>query len=240
MSIHVISWVLRHSEATLGRRLVLLVLADHASEDGTSSYASVKTISREARMTRKAVQAALRRLEADGSIIEVGEGPKGTHDYTVLMGGVDSTPGVVDGRTGGVASTPEPSVQTQPSTSEGPTGRPWRVNGKLVTDDEALLAQLVLGAWNRATGQSLRAKGHLAKFVMRIREYPELGLDEHEHIIQVAVAHPWWRGTPSPNVIYGNDVQFERQLTEASRSAHSESQRAFDVALRVLNERRAS
>ena len=239
MSIHVISWVLRNSKATLGRRLVLLVLADHASEDGTQSYASVATIGREALMTRKAVQSALRRLEADGMVAEVGEGPNGTHNYTVLMGGVVSTPGVERGDLGGVATTPKPSLE-QPSKSEGPSERRWLVDRKPVTEAEALLAQQVLAAWNRATRQSLRAKGHLAKIVMRIREYPELGLDEHEHIIRVSVDHAWWKGVPSPNVIYGNDAQFERQLTEASRSAESSSQSAFDVALRVLNERRAS
>lgn len=114
---------------------------------------------------------------------------------------------------------------------------PAVVDRKRVTDDEAALAADVLDAWNIATGQRLRAKATLAKIVMRLREYPDLGLAEHEHIIKVALERPWWRGVPSPNVIYGNDAQFERQLAEASRSAHSELQSAFEVAMRALTER---
>lgn len=240
MSVHVLSWVLRHSEATLGRRLVLLVIADHASEDGTGSYCSVRTLAREARMSRRAVQIALRRLEADGMITEVGEGPNGTHDYTVLMGGVETTPGADTDETGGVASSPEPSVQPQPSKREGPTERAWRVDGKPATDAERLLAQQVLAAWNRLAGQQLTAKTWLAKIVMRLREHPELGLDEHEQIIGSTLRHPWWRGVPSPSVIYGNDAQFERQLTEAARSPATQSQAAFEIALRVMRGREAS
>lgn len=239
MSIHVISWVLKHSDATLGRRLVLLVIADHADEDGNNSWCSVATIAREARMARPSVQRCLRSLEASGAIVETGKGPTGSHEYRVVMGGHQIEAPASSSAQGGNSVMPKPSL-VQPSESEGPSERRRRVDRKPVTDDEALLAQLVLAAWNRATGQSLRAQGHLDKIIRRIREYPELDLDAHEHIIQVAISHPWWRGTPSPNVIYGNDTQFERQLTEASRSATSETQSAFDVAIRVLNERSAS
>ena len=64
MSVHVLSWVLRHSEATLADRLVLLVLADHAGEDGAGSYPSIETIAREARIDRRTAQRCLRELEA--------------------------------------------------------------------------------------------------------------------------------------------------------------------------------
>lgn len=237
MSVHVSSWVLQHSEAKLGARLVLLVIADHASDDGTRSWCSVDTLGREARLSRRATQDALRRLEADGAIIETGTGPKGTHEYRVVMGGADSAPRA--------DTAPKPSLVRETSTALAHTGGvqggrmtpPARVDRKAVTPHEAALAADVLDAWNIATGQRLRAKATLAKIVMRLREYPELGLAEHEHIIRVALERPWWRGVPSPNVIYGNDAQFERQLAEASRSAHSELQSAFEVAMRALTER---
>lgn len=119
MSVHVLSWVLRHSDETLGRRLVLIVLADHAKEDGTSSWPSVNTIAREARMTRRPVQAALRQLEASGAITPTGTSRQGTTIYTIEMGGAESAQGGADAtregalekRGRGAAAAPEPSLE---------------------------------------------------------------------------------------------------------------------------------
>lgn len=240
MSVHVSSWVLRHSEAKLGARLVLLVIADHASDDGTRSWCSVDTIGREARLSRRATQDALRRLEADGAIVETGKGPNGTHEYRVIMGGADSAPRA--------DSAPEPSLESKPpkgllakgGVQGGALHAPAVVDRKRVTDDEALLANQVLGAWNRATGQSLRSRDWLAKIIRRIREYPELGLDEHEHVITASLGRPWWSGAPSPSVIYGNGAQFERQLAEASQSAGDDLQRTFELVLAAINEGRST
>lgn len=85
MSIHALSWVLRNSEETLGRRLVLIVLADHAKDDGTCAWPSVGTIAGHARLSRRAVQDALRKLEANGSIRKRGESQSGTGIYDVLF-----------------------------------------------------------------------------------------------------------------------------------------------------------
>lgn len=237
LSVHVTSWVLKHSDTKLGARLVLLVIADHAGDDGTRSWCAVETIAHEARLSRSQVQRCLRQLESAGAIVETGKGPKGTHEYRVEMRG----PQIAAGR----KLRPEPSlvredldvVTHEGGVQGGEARRPARVDRKPVTMAEHRLATEVLDAWNRATGQSLRASATLSKIVMRIREYPDLGLAEHEHIIQVSLERPWWRGVPSPSVIYGNDAQFERQLAEASRSAHSEVQSAFEVAMRALNER---
>lgn len=92
MSVHVISWVLKHSEARLADRLVLLVLADHASGDGTDSYPSVATIAHEARISERAVQYSLRKLEKDGHISRAGWSLLKTNNYSVLMTGADSAP----------------------------------------------------------------------------------------------------------------------------------------------------
>ena len=90
------SWVLRHSEVAGTDRLVLLVLADHAKEDGTAAWPSVATIAREARAGERTVQYSLRRLEEAGAIRRAGlhrmEGQRhGTYVYDVLMG-ADSAP----------------------------------------------------------------------------------------------------------------------------------------------------
>ena len=87
MSIHVISWVLEHSNERLGRRLVLLVLADHAKKDGTSAWPSVDTIAHEARMSRAQVIRCLSELRASEAIIERGKSRQGTKMYDVVMGG---------------------------------------------------------------------------------------------------------------------------------------------------------
>jgi hypothetical protein len=236
------SWVLRHSPTKLGQRLVLLVIADHASETGTQSWCSVDTIAEEARLTRRAVQYALRRLEADGAIIETGKGPAGTHEYAVLMGaqnlhGAQTQGGRKTLPQGGASVAPKPSID-QPPNREGPSERTWRVDGKLVTDDELEVSQSVLAEWNQQAEQRLQSREWLAKIVMRIREHPELGVAEHAHIIRVSLAHPWWRSTPSPSVIYGNGAQFERQLTEAAKATEGGSAGAFKIALDAIRRAR--
>jgi hypothetical protein len=112
------SWVLRESEAKLGDRLVLLVLADHAKDDGTYAWPSVDTISEQARLTRRQAQRCLRNLEQTGQILETGKSKKGTTIYTIVgysKGGVNmSPPGATNRTKGGVRITPDPSLK-QPS-----------------------------------------------------------------------------------------------------------------------------
>lgn len=129
MSILCLSHVMRHSEATLGARLVLFVLAEHAHDDGSESYPSVETLAERTRMSRRAVQSALRRLEADGGVLRDGLGPKGQTKWIVVMGGADSSPREDDeGRSsrheGGEAASPEPSNNpNEPSSSSTARGR---------------------------------------------------------------------------------------------------------------------
>lgn len=117
MSVHVISWALRHSEATLGDRLVMLVLADHAKDDGTNAWPSVATIATQARLSERQTQRALRNLEELGEIVATGRSQKGTTVYSIvgyrvhegIEGGDNMAPrqgvgGDMDG-TGGVTST---------------------------------------------------------------------------------------------------------------------------------------
>lgn len=124
MSVYVSAWVFEHSPAQLGARLVLLVLADHAKHDGTFAWPAVDTIAAQSRLSRRAVQAALRKLEGDGAIKKRGVSQSGTTIYDVVMqGGAESAPG---GRSslpqganlttdGGEAASPEPSVNGQGS-----------------------------------------------------------------------------------------------------------------------------
>lgn len=108
MSVRVISWVFDHSPVDQrGDLLVLLVLADHAHDDGDGAYPSVAKIAKKARLTRRGVQLALRRLTERGAINATGHGPKGTVAYRVVMtGGEVSSPSEVSSPPTGEVTAP--------------------------------------------------------------------------------------------------------------------------------------
>ncbi len=93
--------------------------------------------------------------------------------------------------------------------------RPQVVDHKPVAPDHAVLAAHVLGEWNQQTGQKLKSREWLGKIVMRIRENPDLTAEDHAHVIHSALADPWWKGAPTPSVVYGNGAQFERCMEQA-------------------------
>lgn len=133
MSVRVSSWawtqeLINHR----GDLLVLLVLADHAQDDGGGAYPSVGSIAKKARLTRRGVQLALRRLEALGVITATDAG--GRHravTYRIVMseakslrredaaprGEVTSAQGRSDKHLGAKGSSPEPT--TEPTTEPG-------------------------------------------------------------------------------------------------------------------------
>jgi len=249
VSVHVLSWALRHSEARQSDRLVLLVLADHAKDDGTAAWPSVETIARQARISERQAQRALRSLEGDGEIRATGKSKSGTTVWEIsgyrrhenLDGGVSECrpggdTGVAEGVTsaaeggdvGVTRSVPRATVQ-DPSTTSRARGTVvalpnrgsagWKVARKAVTPAEDGLARAVLSSWNLRTGQSLVAKEWLAKIVLRIREHPELDLTGHERVIDAALADPWWTGAPTVSVVYGNGAQFERCIVQMGSPA---------------------
>lgn len=113
MSVHVMSWVLRHSEATLGDRLVLLVLADHAKADGSAAWPAVATIAHEARLSERQAIRCLGALREAGAIVQTGTTKQGCRVYQVVMSGGDilSGEGVTFTARGGADLSPEPSLQ---------------------------------------------------------------------------------------------------------------------------------
>ena len=117
MSVHVISWVLRHSDETLGRRLVLLVLADHAREDGSSAWPSIDTIATQARLSKRQAQRCLRDLESSGAIVETGRSAAGTHVYNVAMQGRQIVTPATDHISPGVTFTPAEVPEMSPDPS---------------------------------------------------------------------------------------------------------------------------
>lgn len=85
MSVQALSWVLNESKATLGSRLVLLSIANHADAKGMNSWPAVPVIAEEARISERQVQNCLRNLERLGELkIIRGEGYKGSHRFEVV------------------------------------------------------------------------------------------------------------------------------------------------------------
>jgi hypothetical protein len=119
VSLHVTSWVLKHSEARLGERLVLIVLSDYAHDDGGEAYPSVETIAREARLSERQVQRCLRDLEADDMIRNTGISRHGTTIWQVVMGRQIVTPRQNDG----VTNTTEIVSEMSPNPSVNPPSR---------------------------------------------------------------------------------------------------------------------
>jgi hypothetical protein len=74
----------------------------------------------------------------------------------------------------------------------------------------------ILQEFNRVSKRRFSSAGFLAKIIMRIREHPDVTLDGHVAVIEHAFRHPWWKGDPSPSVVYGNDALFERALNAAA------------------------
>lgn len=89
MSVLVSSWVWEYSEAAGSDRLVLLVLADEANDDGLSCHPGHRRIARKARIGLGTVREALARLEAAGEILAWRPKTQGRGHYSryvVLMG----------------------------------------------------------------------------------------------------------------------------------------------------------
>jgi hypothetical protein len=106
VSVHVISAVLRYSEARLGDRLVLIVRADKADNDGRNAYPSVATIAAEARMSVRQVTRSLKRLQDGGHIVSEGFSEYGTRRYRIVM---DKLSGVTNPTRSAPDLSPEPS-----------------------------------------------------------------------------------------------------------------------------------
>lgn len=86
MSIKVMSWVFENGPKDPSERLVLLALADYATDNGEWSPSMIG-IAEKAGMTERGARGVIRRLEDGGWIeVRVGGGRGGRSHYRVLMG----------------------------------------------------------------------------------------------------------------------------------------------------------
>jgi hypothetical protein len=123
MSVIAMSWVFKKSKSTLGERLVLLALADHANDEGRNAYPSLGTLAEKSRLCERQVRRCIRKLEKSGELtVEIGEGWNGTNMYTLTaLADVKNvppgnmSPGQIEHLGGTLACKKCPPNQEQPS-----------------------------------------------------------------------------------------------------------------------------
>lgn len=80
------SWVWESSRAEGIDRLVLLAVADHASDDGRNAYPSVRRLAEKTKVSTRTVQRALASLVRLGELrVKANAGQGGANVYTVVM-----------------------------------------------------------------------------------------------------------------------------------------------------------
>lgn len=221
MSWRAVAWAIEQETGSATRKWVLVALADRHNGDTGRCDPRIRRLAADTELSERSVQRALAELEERGFIErheryrDDGGRRSDLFTFPALAGeGVAVSPPPGDTESGQEPGSSEPgtSVANAPDVQGQ---RHWRVDRKVVTPAEDALALAVLAVWNEHAGQELRARGWLAKIVMRIREYPEATLADHAHIIHANLARPWWSGAPTPSVVYGSDAQFERAITTA-------------------------
>lgn len=248
MSIEAMSWVINCSEERLGRRLVMISLANYAAKDGSRAFPAVETIAQDARMSVRQVYNCLRDLEAAGSIIRTGVTQRGVIVYRIAgmqdLQVKNPTPDLQNRAGGGSDIAPDPSLEpAEPSDlllQDAPEAAPSfplaTVDRKPVSAWEAELALGILAAFNEKAGTRYRSAEYLRGIVGRIREHPDLTLSDHVSIIVRNLANPWWNDEAAPNVVYGNEATFDRAMHRVEGkqggkpgSAFAGDLRRFDV-----------
>jgi hypothetical protein len=86
VAIKVMTWVWEQSRSKKTERLVLLAIADCASEDGANAYPSMAELRRKTGLSERGVQSAI------GNLVKLGElfvgrnmGPRGCNRYRFIM-----------------------------------------------------------------------------------------------------------------------------------------------------------
>ena len=71
---------------------------------------------------------------------------------------------------------------------------------------------MVLAAFTAYTSRRLTGKDWLRMIRARIREHPEVTLDDHKQAIAAVHAQNWWDPPFTPNLVYGRSDTFEKAL----------------------------
>lgn len=82
MSVRIMTAVFDRYPNGGGEMLLALALADHASDDGTRVYPSIKALAEKTRQSERTIQYQLRRMEESGWLLRVGHGNGGRSQTT--------------------------------------------------------------------------------------------------------------------------------------------------------------
>lgn len=86
MSVKVMTWVWEHSRSKKTERLVLLAIADCASDDGANAYPSMAELMRKTGLSERGVQGCIAKLVALKELkVQRNAGPGGCNRYQVIM-----------------------------------------------------------------------------------------------------------------------------------------------------------
>lgn len=243
------AWASVQKTGSPSRKAVLVALADRANADTGRCCPSVELIAEQTEFSVRTVQTALADLCTAGLIARDrrrrSDGSLAGYHYTfptvetVAVGAATAPPPAAPAGSppATVAGQEEPgSKDLEPVEHALPAapalGKALGTVDRLpVSDEHAQLAHDVLAAWNAATGQSLTARDWLAKVVMRIREHPDLTLDDHAHVIAANLAAPWWTGPATPSVVYGSGGQFERSMLTATKGQGGVTARRYGLGM---------
>jgi hypothetical protein len=106
MSVRVMGWVWDSSKSKANARLVLLAIADCASDDGGNAYPSMTELRRKTGLSERTVQAMINELVSIGEVsIARNAGPHGCNRYAVLM--TPANPAGVSRRTPAESAPPQ-------------------------------------------------------------------------------------------------------------------------------------
>ncbi len=84
LSVQALSWVFDYSESSLGARLVLLSIANHASHGGDSAWPSIPTIARESHLSEREVFYSIPKLVEIGELSVIKGGGRGNSNLYSL------------------------------------------------------------------------------------------------------------------------------------------------------------
>lgn len=237
-------WVL---EADISDRAARVygILARYAGAEGSSTWQGKNKLAETMRCSRTSIDRAISELTAIGAVTYeeryAKNGAQLENGY-VVHACPSPPPSEAHPLPTGGPPTRASSLPREPSTKLEPSREPrarerWKVDRRQVSPEHDVMAHSVLAAWNEAATQQLASREWLGKIVLRIREHPDFTLDDHRYIIWAALRpeNVWWKGPPTPSVVYGNGAQFERAVVTARQQPQG-ADGAFAVALQALDQ----
>lgn len=236
MSFHHVSAAMKLSEEKGSARLVLFVLAHHAS-DQHEAFPSIATICEEARVSRSTALDTLAKLVKSGAIERVGPHPDPRFKGTVIYrlpdpwgSGSRTRPDLGPVRNAAVYPSGDRTQKEELQTTiDGVVararGRRLEVGGKSVSPERWETTLAILGEYNAASGSRLspltgagEPSDAAKRIYAQVVQWPGLSLARHREVIEFTLGSKWWGdGPPSVGVVYGPKI-WETNLARTSPS----------------------